>query len=139
MHGGWLGAPMLHSYGNELVEETPRGPRSDRQKWYFPVCTAKYNTNLGIMIELATEGERYHLKAAFPTRDIESIKALVVERAHGHGHSNAEELLKQLPEIHPMNKEWLKPTASPSAYSCEKLLFDTLPVLDWDTLYACAA
>ena len=83
-----------------------------------------------MMIELSAEGETYYLKGTFPSRDIESIKALAVEQEHGRGHSNAEELLRHLQEAHPMNKEWLKPTGKTGASSigtrCTSVLLDAL-------------
>ena len=91
-----------------------------------------------MLIELASEGLTYYLKAPFPSRDIDNIKALAVARAHGHGRTNAEELLKQLPKVHPMNKEWLKTADSQSAYACEAALFDVAPDFNWHTPYACA-
>ena len=52
------------------------------QRWYCPVCHAKYNIVNGVLVEFMHEGVTSNVKSPFPDKSWQDIKAMAVERAH---------------------------------------------------------
>ena len=82
------------------------------------------------------------LKAAFPSKDLMDMKAMMVERAYGGHCKSGSELLKLLPEAHPVGRELLVPltvdrNGNPArgSYTFPGKILKELPTFEWDTLY----
>jgi len=84
-------------------------PIASGQRWYCPVCTAKYEPANGVMVEVLIRGVAYYIKAPFPPDDIIDLKAMAVEKCHA-GAQSPEELLKAIPEADPAGADWLMAT-----------------------------
>jgi len=119
---------------SSLWDRLKTDPLASGQRWYCPVCKARYKTSNGVMVEMMIQGVSYYLKAPFPTDDIIDLKAMAVERYHA-GAKSPEELLKAIPEAHPVGAEWLVATEHDGTYSYQEAVFEDIPSLNWDQLY----
>jgi len=86
------------------------------------------------MVEVLIRGVAYYIKAPFPTDDIIDLKAMAVERYHA-GAQTPEELLKVIPEAHPLGADWLVATRYKGTYSYQEAAFENTPSLDWNQIY----
>ena len=109
-------------------------PLATGQRWYCPVCEARYKTSNGVMVEMLIQGVSYCLKAPFPTDDIIDLKAMAVEKHHAEAKS-PEELLMAIPEAHPVGAGWLVATEHDGSYSYQEAVFEDIPSLNWDQIY----
>ena len=122
---------------SSLWSRLHQDPIATKQRWYCPVCMAKYKTSNGVMVELMCNGETSYVKAPFPPDDIKDLKAMAVEKQHA-GINTVEELLQAIPEAHPVGAEWLTPTCFEGTYSYQEAVFDEVPMLDWNRIYSIA-
>ena len=128
--------------GSSLRARLHDNPTQKGQKWYCPGCLARYKTTFGMVVEFVVNGESLFLKADFPSKDMMDMKAMMVERAYGGHCSTGAELLKLLPEVHPVGRELLvqlevdaKGNPCRGSYKFPGKILKELPTFEWDTLY----
>ena len=119
---------------SSLWNRLHQDPIASGQRWYCPVCEARYKPANGVMVEMLIQGVSYYIKAPFPTDDIIDLKAMAVETYHA-GAQSPEELLKAIPEAHPLGAEWLVATRYEGTYSYQEAVFEDIPSLDWNQIY----
>ncbi len=64
---------------SSLWNRLHQDPIATKQRWYCPVCQAKYKTTNVVMVELMCNGETSYVKAPFPPDDIADLKAMAVD------------------------------------------------------------
>jgi len=120
---------------SSLWNRLHQDPVASKQRWYCPVCQAKYKVTNGVMVELMCNGETSYVKAPYPPENIADLKAMAVEKQHA-GITSVEALLQAIPEAHPVGADWLTPTCFEGTYSYQEAVFDEVPMLDWNRIYS---
>ena len=75
-------------------------PLATGQRWYCPVCQARYKTGSGVLVEFVGGDCSYYLRADFPPKAIQEVKWASVQRGHG-GALTPEALLAAIPDAAP--------------------------------------
>ena len=76
------------------------------QRWYCPLCAARYRTRHGVLVDIVIKGQRQqalYAKADFPPDDIKDLKAMAVEHKLRHA-TRPQELLASCPTIYPSDR-----------------------------------
>ena len=109
-------------------------PLESKQKWYCPVCGAKYKTNSGTMVQMALDGESLFVRAEIPTEAFKQIKAASVQRTHPQA-TTPEDLLRAIPEAAVRATDWLRPVEGKrGVYTYLEEAFNDVPLLKWEQL-----
>ena len=109
------------------------------QRWYCPVCTSRYKTGSGMLVEIMTEDNvALYTRARFPPHDIQDIKFRAVEEGATKSGNvvTPESLLAAIPEAIPLSRQLLtkiEHTTGSFTYCAEAM--ESLPEFNWDILY----
>ena len=116
-------------------------PLASGQRWYCPVCSARYKTGSGVLVEFVGGDASYYLRADFPPKALQEVKWASVQR----GHANAitpEALLAAIPDAAPASACYTRRVEGlilngrelTSVYLYDMDALDRIPRLDWTAL-----
>ena len=107
------------------------------QRWYCPVCDARYKTTMGVLCEIGIRGTYYYCRAAHPEHDVQDLKCMAIEQADNGRSKTPQELIDSLGDMHPMDKgDICVPVPGKDAtYKIPHDVLAGLPTLDWPQLY----
>ena len=105
------------------------------QRWYCKICTAKYKTKFGVLVEMINGNQACYCMAELPPADIQDAKMLKIEETFKQ-FTTPQELLDALPKIKPLARgEFLKPTAHEGHYAFNATMMAGLEMMNWSQLY----
>ena len=102
-------------------------PLADKQRWYCPVCSARYKTTNGVLLQMTQGGQDHWIRATFPDEWAKKTKAAVVQAEHPAA-LNARALLEAIPEA----------TLAPSSFIKKHDRLEGVYIYDYDTLQGTA-
>ena len=110
-------------------------PLACKQRWYCPVCFARYRTTNGVMVQMVCNGVDRFVRATFPEHGLQQVKWTSVQRSHAQA-TTPEALLQAIPEaaIHP-NRVIQPVKGHLGAYFFDGEAFDQIPCFDWAKLF----
>ena len=114
-------------------------PQAVKQRWYCKMCTAKYKTKFGVLVEFVLEqgGKKVAMYALgdLPPFDIQDAKLMKIEETFS-AYKTPEALLAALPKVTPLDRtHFLKETNMPGHWSFDNKMFETISKFDWNQLY----
>ena len=111
-------------------------PLAYHQRWYCPVCTARYATKFGLLVELVQNGRPIYLRTTFPCRDVQDLKNMMVERSYGQNVTTAAELLQKIPAVSPLAQDLLRPVdGKPGSYDFNNETFEKMQEFRWESFF----
>ena len=74
-----------------------------KQRWYCPVCAARYKTKYGVLCEIKVFDRYLYCLASFPDTELQDAKFMMIEERFKKVQT-PEELLKEMPVVKPLTE-----------------------------------
>ena len=88
------------------------------------------------MVEIVENGKPYYLKTTFPMKDMQDLHNMMVERSFGQNVRTAEELLKNIPVVTPLDQMLLTESHTKGSFDFNTDTFDKMDTFIWESFFS---